>query len=335
MPSESEPASQPPPYSSLDATTTNPPTDILDFVAATLAKEQSTLPAPAKADVDRLRNFLAYLLTVDYQVSTKLELHAKDWEHYQRMSTYLLDFGDFPDYLNKEERAVLGQFFWHHLQNPAKALGVPVDLVILAIHRFKRHVDVKGDYKSTPMALLHANGLDSLAQKLYNDREIMIPRLFPADQVDARKIMFEQLQGMQNRHFAEITGMTSRSKFTEGTHWTPIWHVDYVLNARGIEYEQAQSRGCARQVLYDLEKPLPEIQHERIASCLAHLKQRLFGIFKQLLVTQQITRQTTQRITLHTTPQPVKPIEPYGWRVPFLQFAPALWEPMLPRRSEV
>lgn len=236
---EGVPNQSPPPY-----TTPGIPSesdDLLPRLAALVEQDRDT-GAHSQREVDRLRNFLIYSLSIDYQRNTNAALCSEDRQHYLEMSKLLNDLRDAHDrtHLTAQERASLAPYFWLYLHEPCYALGIPVESAAIAILRFFRFQTSQGRYKGSVYGVLHNSGLNVLAAKLLVDRTVLIPTI--VQPAALQSALIKGLQGYAQMYFLSLRGIegsTASSNRIGG--WNDFQSVSYTLTERGEAY---QARRC-------------------------------------------------------------------------------------------
>lgn len=248
--------------------------NILEVITAVLDGELKSDGAPTDYEVKRVRNFLAYCLAIDYNVDIGAKLSAADRTHFLRLSTQMcdLELAQRVAPTTAEERHILGPYFWTYIHSPAKALGLPSDLVVLYIHSFKRFTSGSAQYKGSIRGILHDGGLGKLAFKLYVDREVVIPAVVTAtEEGKHRKALLTHLNDFQAIYFASISGFKASTLMRDG-RWCHAHFEDYVLNSTGEQYRAERMHGTAGQPLARLESRKPV--WERVDKVLDRFKKR-------------------------------------------------------------
>jgi hypothetical protein len=126
-----------------------------------------------------MRKFLLYCLSVDYRYTGYYELPASEHEKYIEVRTIMADIRDLHNRtdITEHERCVLASYFWKHLHKPCKRLAIPVDCAVRAIARLAKYPNGMNRYTGCTHGVLHNAGTEVLANKLWQDRNILIPQL--------------------------------------------------------------------------------------------------------------------------------------------------------------
>lgn len=202
---DSEKKVQPPPYSQLNSSSSDA---FLTRMTDHLSQDQSSSATAAQdTEVARVRNFMIFMISIDYQCNTNAQLSATDREHFTTMHNQLRDLQKAHSCVTPtpSHRQILGSYFWRHLHDPCKALHLPVECVLNAMSNLTKFTDYKGWYKGSCFAILQSSGVAGLAEKLYMDRSIVIPRLV-YDQT-LRKDYLRCLDQVREFYFLSIDGI--------------------------------------------------------------------------------------------------------------------------------
>lgn len=125
-------------------------TDILDRVVEVVGMERgirmradvSTATSLAQ-DVDRIRNFILYVLSFDYQTYVNVSLSATDRTHFMQLYGVVCDLYTASTSSavvpNQDERRALAPYFLRCLHDPCRALGIPVEYLVRVIARFTKY----------------------------------------------------------------------------------------------------------------------------------------------------------------------------------------------------
>lgn len=239
----------------------------------TVVSKERTTSDTSRPEVERLRNFILYVLSIDYHRNTRVSLSCTDREHYAAMNNYLNDLEEAHDrtHLTSTERAALAPYFWQYLHEPCKALAIPVECATVAILRFFHYQDKGARYKGSVYGILHTAGPEVLAQKLWLDRNIVMPRIISCGH--ERMDMIRGLNGVARMYFQSIDG-TEGSAMT-GSHtggWNETQTMSYTLNERGRSYEK-----CRNDVVATTAECIslsPKHWATRIKACITDITQR-------------------------------------------------------------
>ncbi|KKY23409.1 hypothetical protein UCDDS831_g03140 [Diplodia seriata] len=159
--------------------------------------------------IDRLRNWLCYMLTVDYKVataSTPVTLSAADAAHFDNLFATLEAYSNInatttttqphtkktaaatatADAAEHDDRAAaLESAFWTHIHLPSQALNIPTATVALYLRRFAVNKTAPlatyagSDAATVVLETTHGGGMRGWAAKLLTDRSILVPRVAP------------------------------------------------------------------------------------------------------------------------------------------------------------
>lgn len=220
-------------------------TTLVDRISSVVISERGTDNA-SDVETDRLRNFMTYTLAVDYNRNTKASLSATDREHYMSMYGLLGDLSRAHDQtdLTANERTTAAPYFWRYLHEPSTTLGIPVECAVAAIIRFCKYQNFCAIYKGAVHGILHTHGPRMLAQKLYLDRNVIIPSIISCPQL--RRDMQNGLNGIARLYFVSIPGVegsTMPSDCIGG--WNEVQTMSYELNGRGLSYEEGRKAAVA------------------------------------------------------------------------------------------
>lgn len=225
----------PPPYTANDDS--SHPNDLLNRLRSAVRRERTASDA-AILEAERLRNFLLFTLSLDYHRNTKISLSCSDREHYAALHSRLNDLYNAHDHtdLTSSERETLAPYFWMYLHEPCKVLAIPVECAVGVIVRFHKFQHFGGRYKGSVYGVLHTQGIQALAEKLYMDLTMIIPRVTGSK--DLRKVMGSGLQAIARLFFESISGIESSTSAAETNGgWDAVQTFSYELTARGKSYE--------------------------------------------------------------------------------------------------
>ncbi|OQO07105.1 hypothetical protein B0A48_07673 [Cryoendolithus antarcticus] len=134
-----------------------------------------------KQEAERLRNFLTHCLSIDYGCETPTELSEADRKIYLTHQDYIsyrvrtCDIVDRsgPDSYQPEFQAWLRKY----ARVPSQILRLPSRMSESILHRFVVHQSSLGSYTGCLQTVLEKRGVSHLAEKLWMDRNFMLPRL--------------------------------------------------------------------------------------------------------------------------------------------------------------
>lgn len=91
----------------------------------------------------------------------------------------MADIRDSPTrtHVTEYERCVLGPYFWKYLHKQCKRLSNPVECAVRAVARLVNYWDGMNRYQGCTHGVLHNARPERLANKLWLDRNILIPQL--------------------------------------------------------------------------------------------------------------------------------------------------------------
>ncbi|KAK6421274.1 hypothetical protein LTR95_016829 [Oleoguttula sp. CCFEE 5521] len=194
---------------------------LLDRLGSVMVKGWSvSANADAAAEDERLRNFILFCICIDYRCRHDLALSAADKHHFIEMSQaldILPSSNTKMSYLDREEMA---PYFWMFLHEPCATLNVSVECAAYAISRFAKHQNILGLYKGSNHGILHSRGLEALAQKLWVDRNVVLPRISTF-----ARLCFERIDG--------VTEM-----LVEARSYAHLSSIDYTPSERGKAYDR-------------------------------------------------------------------------------------------------
>ena len=141
--------------------------------------------------------------------------------------------------ITEYERCVLGPYFWKYLHKPCKRLSIPVECAVRAVARLVKYSSGMNRYKGCTHGVLHNAGPERLANKLWQDRNILIPQL--ANSELERQGLNAALTTFARQYYVTIDGVDSAVSRDEAGEWDQDSKVSYNLTARGLYYGLAQS----------------------------------------------------------------------------------------------
>ncbi|KAL1633421.1 hypothetical protein SLS58_011081 [Diplodia intermedia] len=219
---------QPPPYTSA----VDKHDQILSRAAAVLRADQGStvLGHASRSSIERLRNFLCYVLYVDYEAGTAnaaVSLPAADATHFRSVNSTYWRYINTLDATAVEEgeRIYLGAYFWENVYAPAQALCLPAEVVLSCMTRFNAYQTCQGTYKSCIPGEMQMYGFERIAGKLVLDRHTVIPRVAPNPAVE--QALISGLEKTQRRWFDSLDGFgyeAGRRLEVEGGSW---YHSDF------------------------------------------------------------------------------------------------------------
>ncbi|KJY00357.1 hypothetical protein TI39_contig334g00008 [Zymoseptoria brevis] len=256
----------PPPYSTTnDGSLPHPDTAARNTLLTQLARQANlhygpNWPADSPPEVhaalsretERIRNMMEFTLSVDYQGYTGARISPADRVHFHRMveavrklkRTVSLDKSDPEVRPSPEERETLAAYFWKYLHEPCKALALPLDTVVhnmICLDQFTSHL---GEYKGSVFGVLHQDGHDGLAEKLYMDREVLVPKVFSDHR--ARQDMIEAVKAVERMYFDRIEGVEQLTYSNPQSYYRDFCWVKYEANERGLSYALSRKTAIAR-----------------------------------------------------------------------------------------
>jgi hypothetical protein len=220
-------------------------------------------------ETESMRRFLLYCLASDYRFSLDLGLPAPEREKYIKMWNLMADLrtSHKKTDLNRFERSVLAPYFWKYLHRPCKRLSIPVECAVAVIDNFGTYTNYWNQYKGCVYAILLNSGPDTLANKLWRDRNILIPRL--ADTDETRQALTVCLTDVAQQYFVSIEGVSSSIHANGDERWQESSDLSCTLTARGKSYNLARSRTLRAAV-----RDYGRIFGEAVTSCVAGFKSR-------------------------------------------------------------
>ncbi|OJD33425.1 uncharacterized protein BKCO1_3000058 [Diplodia corticola] len=184
-------------------------TDVIKAACRALDhRDHSPFGSADARSIHRLRNWLCYMLMVDYEVataSTTITLSATDAAHFDNLFAILEAYSAITSTTqphpnknasststttaaknnnadNDRSAAALEALYWQHIHLPSQALNLPTAAVALCLRRF-------AVAKTAPLntyagcgdghAAVRAHGARAWAAKLLTDRAVLVPRVAP------------------------------------------------------------------------------------------------------------------------------------------------------------
>lgn len=132
----------------------------------------------------RLRNWLCYMLMVDYKVATAsapITLSAIDAAHFDNLFATLEAYTSINNATSQPHThaATLESHFWLHIHLPCLALNLPTATVALYLRHFAVNKTASlNTYAGCCRSVLQTHGVRSWAAKLLTDRSV-VPRVAP------------------------------------------------------------------------------------------------------------------------------------------------------------
>ncbi|KAK4504142.1 hypothetical protein PRZ48_005058 [Zasmidium cellare] len=240
MASSNESIAPPPPYRQGDANDE----DLLDRLVHAadgergIGADSTTESSNVQQETKRVKNFIQYVLSIDYQRVIRVALSSADRSHFTKLHTTLCDLREAQETIvaTADERRQMTPYFWRYLHAPCKVLGIPTEYVVLMMSRFVKYQTSEGLYKGCCFGILHNSGLEELAIKLYIDAEAIIPRVTEGD---TRKVMVRAVRGFMSLYFHEISGIEGAiSRIHADRRWFDSQTIEYRANQRGKAYEE-------------------------------------------------------------------------------------------------
>lgn len=235
------PIHDPPPYDDVEASFR-----LFGTIQTVLNSERGEDDDPK--ETESMRKFLLYCLSVDYRFVGHYELPASEREKYVELWDTMSKIRDAHNRtdITEYERCVLGPYLWKYLHKPCKRLSIPVECAVRATARLVKYSDGMNRYKGCLHGVLHNAGTERLANKLWQDRNILIPRL--ADSELERQGFTAALTTFARQYFVTIDGVNSVISADRFGEWDHDSDVSYRLTARGLYYGLAQSSSMGAAV---------------------------------------------------------------------------------------
>lgn len=173
--------------------------------------------------IHRLRNWLCYMLTVDYKVATAsapITLSATDAAHFDDLSATVEAYSNTINtstqpHTNKsaaaeaakndEHAAALEDLFWHQIHLPCLALNLPTATVALYLRRFAVNKTASlNRYAGCCRAVLQTHGVRGWAAKLLTDRSVIVPRV--ASNRAVEQGLLQAIKRLEEAWFVRLDG---------------------------------------------------------------------------------------------------------------------------------
>lgn len=272
----------PPSYETLSAA---PSSQLLGSIQRTVAAERSA-DESNPVEVARLRRFILYCLCVDYRHAVPNTLSAEDTQHFfhlHKTITYLEDSHEDPQTTPTDrQRNELASYLWRFIHEPCRALGIPAECAVTTVLRFVKFQDGYATYKGCAYGLLHTIGPQRLAEKLWQDIHILLPRLLPVPKAQAA--MIKRVNELAKTYFLTIEGV--EGSITLGADeligYNQAQTVSYTLTARGQAYDMA--RGDAVATARQSSSLSPSHMAQRMLQCIPGMDKRPQVLAAKLVV---------------------------------------------------
>ncbi|EKG10887.1 hypothetical protein MPH_11889 [Macrophomina phaseolina MS6] len=219
-------------------------TRVFDAVLETETRSAIFYDAPSHA-TERLTNFLRFVLTVDYHAAleevghqvkecdaTRCHLAASDVHYFIRAAAFIAHYwrtnqndpisGDL-----SEDDVVTCAEYWEYILAPARSLGLPTTYVFTTIWQFSKEMDARGAYKGTLLRVFGTQGTLALANRLWVDRNIVIPRIYRGNDAFAGALsrLVDQVQAV---YFVQLEGREMKVAKPEAESAESKWcHVSW------------------------------------------------------------------------------------------------------------
>ncbi|KAK6432955.1 hypothetical protein LTR95_010873 [Oleoguttula sp. CCFEE 5521] len=132
-----------------------------------------------KSEAHRLRNFMLHCLCVDYKYDRKPILSTADRELYLTyQDRILVKLGKKHDDRGEHVcELVYKQWVGRHIDEPSRAMGIPRGVAQTMLYRFVTGQNSQDSYTSSLEGVLERKGVSHLAEKMWIDRNLILPRL--------------------------------------------------------------------------------------------------------------------------------------------------------------
>ena len=200
--------------------------------------------AALEDEVKRLRNFLTYVMCIDYKVNTSATMCAEDWEHYVKMGGMLAKLAPYGNHskASDNERDTLRPYVLKYLHEPCKALAIPVFMAVMSIEAFSHGQTTEYGYEGGLNTMKRS--MKHLAVKVHMDRTIMIPRVVASTAEQAQ--LQTHLAKYIEVNFKILKGI--ESSFTSddpSARFDPFTTVTYVLTEAGKKFNDERQRALS------------------------------------------------------------------------------------------
>ncbi|KAF2769725.1 hypothetical protein EJ03DRAFT_87442 [Teratosphaeria nubilosa] len=268
-------ARKPPPYS--DARYLGPPRQIMSFLetAETVIRHERGGAHYCQKEVAQMRHFLRYILLTDYQIPSDLALGDMDYQHYIRLANALNDITTCfrtEVMIVPEQKHNLAAYLWNAIYRPATEIGIPCDIILKVLDRFRKYRNYAGEYKGCTFGILQAIGLDELATRLWMDNMVLVPDAFKTRVDERLKLeLITRINTIRNIYFYNITGPTDSRTSRAQVHGSEGQRsqVGYSPTTGGRAYDQRRRRVLAADLRVG-----PDMQHrlyQKARQCLNNL----------------------------------------------------------------
>ncbi|KAH7061118.1 hypothetical protein B0J12DRAFT_646537 [Macrophomina phaseolina] len=219
---------------------------VFDTVLQTETRSAIYYDVPSHA-TERLANFLRFVLTVDYHAALeevghqvrecdagRCHLAASDVQYFIRVAAFIARYlrtrRNVPISARaelSEDEVMTGAEYWEYILGPARGLGLPSTYVFNFIWQFSKEMDARGAYKGTLPRVFGAQGTLALANRLWLDKEIIIPRIYGGDEAAAATLsrLVDQVQAV---YFIRLEGREMKVAKPDSGSATRKWcHVSW------------------------------------------------------------------------------------------------------------
>jgi hypothetical protein len=228
------PNENPPPYDDVEASYR-----LFGTIQTVFSAERGEDDDPE--ETESMRKFLLYCLAVDYRFIGHYELPASEREKYLEMWSLMSRIEKSHDrtHVTEYERCVLAPYFWKYLHQPCARLSIPVEATIRATKRFFKYSSNSNVYKGCVYGLLHVAGPEIVAEKLWLDRNILIPQIVETEL--ERQGLTACLTDVARQYFVTIDGLDNNVYPDRLGEWAQHSRISYKLTARGASYDLSRS----------------------------------------------------------------------------------------------
>ncbi|OQN97822.1 hypothetical protein B0A48_16132 [Cryoendolithus antarcticus] len=196
------------------------------------------------AEVGKLRHFLLYCHQTDYDcVRRAISISTRDHDNYMAMaenlkaSTYI-EYGDTVVQFKNVDSAMRVRYFTS-IRGPSAALGIPHEYVRLQILAYAGHRILWSSYRSTLRYRQSHFRMRGLAQKLWQDKNIV----FPALGVPEGHELHRRLNELASRYFIYLEGVSGTvDSVCSGSLITEDRSPYHCLNSQGRAWDTKQAK---------------------------------------------------------------------------------------------
>lgn len=216
------------------------------------------------------RNLILQALSWDYQVRVNgnvIYRGSPDCVHYLEMHDILRKIRSIHGraHLTSYGRSALAPYFWKFLHAPCKSLGIPVESAIEIVLRHARYFGSNRSYPSMYSGcidgVIRDYGMQKLAEKLWMDQNILIPRVATSDEM--RLNFAAGIKRATDEYFVSIqSGGSPGIVPNDMQSHSPA--VSYTLNYQGRAFEE--TRQAAIRQATDPTAPL--VEEVRMCMCI-------------------------------------------------------------------